>query len=149
MSKTPKSGEFLKKGSFIISGTKNFLQKPYLKIAIGVSLVSASENLSTNIDELDGELANDAENEANNEEVQYFPQIISAPASAISNTTNNYVIISPTKNGQKTSNLAKKILAKFISNALEEEKKWVRLASLDDIIRVIPAGTAEISQKKS
>ena len=54
-----------------------------------------------------------------------------------------------TKNGQKTSNLAKKILVKFISNAPEEEKKWVRLASLDDIIRVIPAGTAEISLKKS
>jgi len=41
VSKTPKSGEFLKKGSFIISGTKNFLQKPYLKIAIGVSTESS------------------------------------------------------------------------------------------------------------
>ena len=90
-----------------------------------------------------------SDKELNNEELQYYPQIIAAPATPISNQTNNYVVLRPTKTGQKTSNLAKKILAQFISNAAKEEKKWVRLASLDDIIRVIPAGTAEISQKKT
>jgi predicted ribosome quality control (RQC) complex YloA/Tae2 family protein len=38
VSKTPPSGEFLKKGSFIIRGTKNFIRGVPLQIAIGVKI---------------------------------------------------------------------------------------------------------------
>lgn len=38
VSKTPPSGQFLKKGSFMISGSKNFVRGVSLRIAIGVKL---------------------------------------------------------------------------------------------------------------
>jgi predicted ribosome quality control (RQC) complex YloA/Tae2 family protein len=38
VSKTPPSGQFLKKGSFMISGTKNFVRGVSLRVAVGVKI---------------------------------------------------------------------------------------------------------------
>lgn len=38
VSKTPKSGEYVPKGSFIITGKKNHISRPYMELAIGLLL---------------------------------------------------------------------------------------------------------------
>jgi hypothetical protein len=38
VSKTPPSGQFLKKGSFMISGSKNFVRGVPLRVAIGIKI---------------------------------------------------------------------------------------------------------------
>ncbi len=43
VSKTPKAGEYVAKGSFIISGKKNHISKPYMELAIGVLLEDISD----------------------------------------------------------------------------------------------------------
>jgi predicted ribosome quality control (RQC) complex YloA/Tae2 family protein len=45
VSKTPPSGEFLKKGSFIIRGTKNFIRGVPLQVAIGVKIGEEETNI--------------------------------------------------------------------------------------------------------
>ncbi|UYP46443.1 hypothetical protein NEF87_002728 [Candidatus Lokiarchaeum ossiferum] len=143
ISKSPKSGEYLKKGSFIVNGTKNFLTKPFLEIGIGVKLISANDQ---NEEEADSTNENSSLNEEG-EEKQFYPMVLAGPISALKLQTNNFVRIKPSKSGLKTSKLAKKILGKFIFKARPSEKKWVRLTSIDDLIRIIPTGSAEIAQK--
>ncbi|WP_371801983.1 ribosome rescue protein RqcH [Candidatus Lokiarchaeum ossiferum] len=143
ISKSPKSGEYLKKGSFIVNGTKNFLTKPFLEIGIGVKLISANDQ---NEEEADSTNENSSINEEG-EEKQFYPMVLAGPISALKLQTNNFVRIKPSKSGLKTSKLAKKILGKFIFKARPSEKKWVRLTSIDDLIRIIPTGSAEIAQK--
>ncbi len=158
VSKSPKSGEYLKKGSFVINGKKNYLTKPYLEIALGIKLIPVNvDNEDNQESEKSQEYEDSIEKVTINEkkemeddfkeEIQYYPMVLSAPASAIIKQTRNFVRLKPSKSGVKSSQLAKKILKNFISNSSEEEKKWVRLTSLDDIIRIIPSGMADIAKK--
>ncbi|MHA1512405.1 MAG: hypothetical protein ACTSRX_11890, partial [Promethearchaeota archaeon] len=78
------------------------------------------------------------------EEIQYFPKVFSSPLSAMKNQTSNYVRLKPSKQKSKTSALAKKILEIFIKKANDQEKRWIRLISVNDIIRLIPSGNGEI-----
>jgi len=149
VSKTPKSGEFLKKGSFVITGKKNFLSKPYLEISIGVKLIPVNLNedeinaLNTDNDELKKSLVL----KEDGEEIQYFPKVFSSPLSSMKNQSSNYVRLKPSKQSVKTSALAKKILEIFINNSNDQDKRWIRLISVNDIIRLIPSGNGEIVRK--
>ena len=212
VSKTPKAGEYLTKGSFYITGKKNLISHPFLEVAIGVLLEpvgeydhlheeeeNESENVTTEKLETEevsihkNDIGNDQEsfiietsnNEDNEEEllkntlenteeekiiieesstdgvelkehndnisedanIQYYPKIISGPISAIKKQTSNLIIIKPTKSRTSTSDLAKKIMKRLESQAKEEEKKWVKLISVNDVIRVIPPGDSEIVLK--
>ncbi|MHA1766501.1 MAG: ribosome rescue protein RqcH [Promethearchaeota archaeon] len=149
VSKTPKSGEFLKKGSFVINGKKNFLTKPFLKISIGVKLIPVNLNKDENNNQ---EFPEKKEEELklskeDGEEIQYFPKVFSSPLSAMKIQTSNYVSLRPSKQKIKTSALAKKILETLIKNAEEQFKRWIRLISVNDIIRLIPSGSGEIIKK--
>jgi len=150
VSKTPKSGEYLKKGSFVITGKKNFIQKPFIELAIGINLIPIALNkkeLSNNgSDESKYEL-NDKSNENLQEDPsdkQYFPQVISGPESALKKRNIVYVKIRPNKGGKKVSDLAKEILKKLIDLSDEKVKPWIRLTSLNDLIRTIPPGNADL-----
>lgn len=147
VSKTPKSGEFLKKGSFVINGKKNFLTKPYLEISIGVKLISVNfnEDVRKASDINNDELEKSQESKDEGEEIQYFPKVFSAPLSAMKNQSSNYVRLKPSKQKVKTSALAKKILNIFIEKSNDQDKKWIRLISVNDIIRLIPSGSGEIT----
>jgi predicted ribosome quality control (RQC) complex YloA/Tae2 family protein len=194
VSKSPKSGEYLPKGSFYVTGKKNMLPKPYLELAIGVELVSVSsptqdsieQPLNNGTDEIceesDQEMVDANENDASDDiptddldditeelptqdsscprsdssddhtyesgEVElFYPKIISGPVSAIKRRIQNYVILKPTKNHISTSDLAKKILKRLIQQAKENEQGWVKLISINDLIRVIPSGDSEIISK--
>ena len=146
VSKTPKSGEFLKQGSFVITGKKNFLSKAYLEISIGVKLIPVNlnedgiETPDLNIDVFKKSQGT----KENGEEKQYFPKVFSSPLSAMKNQTSNYVRLKPSKQKVKTSSLAKKIIEIFIKKSNDQEKRWIRLISVNDIIRLIPSGSGEI-----
>ncbi len=149
VSKTPKSGEYLNKGSFILTGKKTFLTKPYLELAVGVQLISVSlgqDQIPEGESLPDSDPEAGEEKEENLEETQYFPKIITAPPSAMKKVTQNFVIIKPSKKKMSTSELAKKILRRLQAQAKEDEQKWVALASINDMIRVIPPGNGEIAR---
>lgn len=152
VSKTPQSGEYLNKGSFVINGTKNFLPKPNLKIAIGVQLIPIGSQIGNNIDKEENDINKNLldwnqfaqEQNEDGELLQYFPKIIAAPIEAIQKETKNYVIIKPSNNGLKTSSLAKEILHRFQKQSNKAASRWIKLVPLDNIIRMIPPGNSII-----
>ena len=129
VSKSPPTGEFLPKGSFMISGKKNFVKNAKTELAIGLELVKLESSSYENI--------------------QYFyPKVIIGPKNAIEIHTNEKVIIiKPSKTGQTSGKLAKDIKQYFIANAENEKKKYIKLLSLDDIIINLPTGQSVITSK--
>ncbi len=126
VSKSPPSGEFLQKGSFIISGKKNFIKNAKTVLTIGVLIVEV---------------------EAESEETRkiFYPKLISGPNSAIKKQTENYITIIPSKsNGFTKGKLAKEILSHFIRKADENSKIWIKLLSLDEILLYLPSGISTI-----
>ncbi len=149
VSKSPKSGEFLKKGSFVISGKKKFLTKPYLEISIGVKLIPVNLNEDgIKIKDInEEEIETPKKSKEEDEDIQYFPKVFSSPLQTMKNQSSNYVRLKPTKQKSKTSALAKKIIEIFINKANDQDKRWIRLISVNDIIRLIPSGSGEIIRK--
>jgi len=125
VSKTPPSGEFLPKGSFIISGKKNFIQKVKLILAIGIIFEKIKDDL-------------------NPELIHFYPKIISGPESSIKKQTEIYKLLIPEKGGKSSGSIAKKLKNLFLKKVDNDLKKWVNILSLDDIILLIPAGNSEI-----
>lgn len=126
ISKNPPSGEYLPKGSFMISGKKNFIKKAKTELAMGLDLI-----------ELEGI--------DNKKTKNFYPKIICGPIDAIKNQTNLIVVIIPSKTGLSKGKLAKEIKSLFLKVSDKELKKWVKLLSLDEIILYLPTGTSKIT----
>jgi len=127
VSKTPPSGEFLPKGSFIINGRKNFIRN--VKLELGVAL--KFEELEESFDDQKNIL---------------YPKILCGPVSAIKSQSSNQnlIIIKPSKTGLTKGKLAKKILAHFIDKVDESLKKWVKLLPIDNLLLRLPSGNSII-----
>ncbi|MFX1346583.1 MAG: ribosome rescue protein RqcH [Promethearchaeota archaeon] len=126
VSKSPPSGEYLQKGSFIISGKKNFIKNVKTELTIGLKLIELSDR-------------------TNEERQIFFPKIISGPEIAIKNQTNHFISIIPSKSSSLTTGkLAKEIKAFYLGNVDRELKKWVELLSIDDILLFLPSGSSMI-----
>jgi len=125
VSKSPPSGEFLPKGSFMIEGKKNFFKNAKTELAIGLIYIEMDSN---NI----------------NYNIIYYPKIISGPLTAVKVQTNNYLVISPSRSGFSKGILAKKIKKYFIEKSDKELRKWINILSLDDIILMLPNGISKI-----
>ena len=127
VSKSPPTGEFLPKGSFMITGKKNFIRNSKTKLAVGLELVkleSSSEEIST----------------------YFYPKIICGSEEAIQmHTDGKYVKIKPSKSGLSSGKLAKEIKQFFIDSAENEMKRYIKLLSLDDIIIHLPPGQSIIT----
>ena len=122
ISKSPPSGEFLSKGSFIISGKKNFIKNVKTELAIGLIFV-----------ELDTKTKEDRK--------VFYPKLMIGPNSAIQTLTNISVKVAPSKStGLTKGKLAKEIKSYFIKNVNEELRIWVKLLSLDVILLYLPSG---------
>jgi len=128
VSKSPPTGEFLPKGSFMVSGKKNFIKNAKTELALGLELV---------------EISSDSEGKT---EI-YYPKILSGPVDAIKSQTSNFVIILPSKSGLTKGKMAKIIKDYFIKNSDREMKKWIKLLSLDEIILYLPTGTSLLKKK--
>ncbi|MFX1601319.1 MAG: ribosome rescue protein RqcH [Promethearchaeota archaeon] len=126
ISKTPPSGEFLQKGSFIISGKKNFIKNVKTELTIGLKLV-------------------ELETKSQNYQRIFYPKIICGPDSAIKKQIKNTIIIIPSKsNGFTKGKLAKEIKSYFLRNIGKESKIWIKLLSIDEILLYLPSGISLI-----
>lgn len=129
ISKSPPSGEFLQRGSFIISGKKNFIKNVKTELTIGLLIVTV-----------------ETESEETNK--IYYPKIISGPKSAIKTKTENCLTIIPSKSsGFTKGKLAKEIISHFIRNTDKESRIWIKLLSLDEILLYLPSGISIIKIK--
>jgi len=129
ISRSPPSGEFLPKGSFIISGKKNFIKNAKTELVIGLELVKIDRRAQENKE-------------------YFYPKILSGPKTAIiTHRDEKYLIIKPSKTGLSSGKLAKKIKQYFIDNADNDKKKYVKLLSLDEIIINLPTGQSKISSE--
>jgi hypothetical protein len=126
LSKTPPSGEYLQKGSFIISGKKNLIKNVKTEITIGLLFV-----------ELNGR--------SSNERYILYPKIIGGPEVAIKKQTNVSVTLIPSKSSNLTAGrIAKEIKSFYLKNVEKDQKKWVEILSIDDIILFLPSGSSMV-----
>ncbi len=128
ITRSPPTGEYLQKGSFIISGKKNFIKNVKTEITIGLVFVEL-------------EMSSDSQNKG------YFPKVISGPETAIKKYTNKTITIIPTKSKSFTKGkLAKEIKSTFMKDVEKELKKWVELLSIDEILLFLPNGLSMIKK---
>ncbi|MBY9010879.1 MAG: NFACT family protein [Candidatus Lokiarchaeota archaeon] len=126
VSKTPPSGEYLPKGSFMISGKKNIIKDAKTELALALEFL-------------------EIKNESDLESQLFYPQILCGPTNAFKNLT-NLVIVNPSKSGDTKGKLAKEIKSIFLNKLETEKKKWAKILPLDDIILVLPTGTSKIKK---
>ena len=128
ITRSPPSGEYLQKGSFIISGKKNFIKNVKTELTIGLIFVELKMG-------------------ANNQSPGYFPKIICGPETAIKKQANKNITIIPTKSKSLTKGkLAKELKSNFLREIDKELKKWVELLSIDEILLFLPNGLSMIKQ---
>ncbi|MFW9825330.1 MAG: ribosome rescue protein RqcH [Candidatus Thorarchaeota archaeon] len=128
ITRTPPSGEYLPKGSFIISGKKNVLKNIKTEISIGLILVELNMGVNNNIR-------------------GYFPKIICGPETSVKNYTNIIITIVPTKSKNLTKGkLAKQLKSLFTRMVDISLKKWVELLSIDEILLYLPNGLSQIKE---
>ncbi|MHA1689207.1 MAG: ribosome rescue protein RqcH [Promethearchaeota archaeon] len=127
VSKSPPSGEYLPKGSFMISGKKNILKNVPTKLAISVWLIESENN------SLDEKI--------------FHPKVVSGPISAIINRYDNHVLLRPSRTKLSKGKLAEKVKNLLVHQSDNSMKKWVKLLSIDEIILYLPPGFSEIEQK--
>ncbi|MFX1321206.1 MAG: ribosome rescue protein RqcH [Promethearchaeota archaeon] len=129
ISKSPPSGEFLAKGSFIISGKKKFIKNAKTELAIGLNIIEISSN-------------------AEDENEIFYPKLICGPLSAIQIQTNYFALIIPSKSGGLTKGkLAQKLKTYFINQVDIKLKKWIKLLNVDDILLLLPSGLSIIKSR--
>jgi len=127
ISKTPPSGEYLPKGSFMISGKKNVIKDAKTELALRLKLIEIKDGANPNIKIL-------------------YPQAVCEPTSTIRNKTSNSILIKPSKSGLTKGKLAKELKSIFLNKSEVDNKKWVKTLSLDDIILILPPGTSKITK---
>ncbi len=125
ISKTPPTGEYLPKGSFMILGKKNVIKGAKTEIALRLSFL-------------------EIKNESVSDLKLFYPQVLYEPLNAINNKEGNLIIIKPSKSGKTKGQIAKEIKTYFLNNSEAEMKKWVKILPIDDIIIVLPTGTSKI-----
>lgn len=123
ISKTPPSGEFLPKGSFMISGKKNIIKDAKTELAIKLEFVELKQD-------------------STDESIILYPMLKYGPPKAIKTQNRDYITLKPSKSGESKGKMAKKIKDFFYKSYEEELKKWINLLSLDEIIMIIPSGKA-------
>ncbi|MFX1503721.1 MAG: NFACT RNA binding domain-containing protein, partial [Promethearchaeota archaeon] len=129
ISRSPPSGESLPKGSFMISGKKNFIKNAKTELAIGLKIIELKEDFTSN-------------------RKKYYPKVISGPKNAIIKQTENIITIIPSKSGGFTKGqLAKEIKSYFIRNIDGYLKIWVKLLSIDEILLYLPSGNSEFKSE--
>ena len=129
VSKSPPSGEYLPKGSFVISDKKNFIRNVKTELAIGLDLVEIEINSSENLK-------------------SYYPKILIGPKNVIKAYKNkDIIIIRPSKSGLTKGALAKQIKQYYLKKFDKSLKKWIKILSLDEIILSLPPGSSVIQSK--
>src|SRR6267143_334222 len=109
------SGQFIAKGSFIVEGTRRFVQVTTLQLSVGLYQKGDSYSL------------------------------MCGPSEAIKKNCIYYVTIEPS--GLEMVEAAKKIKIEF--QKFKEKEEIVKAISIDDFIRVLPAGDSHIVESNT
>ncbi|MHA1349911.1 MAG: NFACT RNA binding domain-containing protein, partial [Promethearchaeota archaeon] len=126
ISKTPPTGEYLPKGSFMILGKKNIIKGAKTEIALRLDFL-----------EIKNEIASDSK--------LFYPRVLYEPLNTSNNIEGNLIIVKPSKSGKTKGQLAKEIKTYFLSNSEAGMKKWVKILPIDDVILVLPTGKSKIN----
>ncbi|MFX0010912.1 MAG: ribosome rescue protein RqcH, partial [Candidatus Hermodarchaeota archaeon] len=124
ISKTPPSGEYLPKGSFMISGKKNFIRDAKTELIIKLEF---------------DEIKQDSD-------IVFYPRLIYGPSRALQKLKNPKLLLKPSKSGESKGKVAKKIKDYFYKSFDDRFKKWIELLSLDELIFIIPSGKTILSE---
>lgn len=125
VSKSPPSGEYLPKGSFIISGKKKFIKHAKTELAISLEFI-------------------EMETDSDPHTKGFYPKILSGPKNAIMGQSKNFIVIKPSKTGLSKGKLAKMIKNYFLKNSDKDMKKWINLLSINEIELNLPTGSSVI-----
>lgn len=125
ISKTPPTGEYLPKGSFMILGKKNIIKAAKTEIALRLDFL-------------------EIKNESMSDSKLFYPQVLYEPLNTTNNKEGNLIIVKPSKSGKTKGQIAKEIKTYFLKNSEAEMKKWVKILPIDDIIIILPTGTSKI-----
>ena len=105
VNKSPPSGQYLKKGAFMIHGSKNFVRRVPLRVAIGVEIKEEQ------------------------------PTVIGGPIEAVSKQTNNFVEIVPGKHtSSELAKQIRRLLAKKAAKTLEKQVLEIPLEEIQKFI---------------
>ena len=116
VSKTPPSGESLPRGSFMISGERQWFRDTELKLSVGVSV--------------------DQENN--------IARVLYGPVMPIRKTTNYFITIKP--GFKKSTELARIIKNKILIKAKPEDKFLIEKLPLEEFQKTIPSGMGEVAE---
>ncbi|MBY9003009.1 MAG: DUF814 domain-containing protein [Candidatus Lokiarchaeota archaeon] len=125
VSKTPPTGEYLPKGSFMISGKKNVIKNAKTELGMGLEIEESKTDT------------------VGDERVIFF-KILCGPLSAIKTQASHIIKIKPSIDGLTKGKLAKEIKSRFINQNDDQFKKWIKLLKEDDIILSLPSGKSII-----
>ena len=125
VSKSPPSGEYLPKGSFMIMGKKNFIRDAKTELAIGIYFEEFKDDLEP-------------------DKTIFLPRVLCGPPTAIRSQTPLIIIITPTKNGLTKGKLAKEIINKFHEKLDASKRKWLKFLDMDELLLYLPSGTSII-----
>lgn len=119
VSKSPPSGQYLEKGSFVIQGQKNYIRRVPLQVAIGIKI----------------------END--------YPMVVGGPLEAITKQTNIYVkIISGNQTSGKLAKQIKNLLTKKVPQNMRRRILEIPLEEIQRFIP-LGKGTITSSENKS
>ncbi|MFI5419631.1 MAG: NFACT RNA binding domain-containing protein [Nitrososphaerales archaeon] len=137
VSKSPPSGEYLARGSFFIEGKKNFIRHVKVELSVGITL---SSKLPT-LEERDI-------SEGNSDEIaSSAPIVVCGPDKSLSTTTISRIKIAPGK--EKGTEFARKVKQQLVNRVKDESlKEESKKLSIDEIIRVLPAGAYKVVAEK-
>jgi len=116
VSKTPPSGEYLPKGSFMIRGEREWYRDMELKLSVGVKI--------------------DREERAAN--------VLAGPVMAIRKNSDYFVTIKP--GFKKSMELARSIKSKILIKARPEDKHLIEEIPLDEFQVAIPSGMGDVME---
>ena len=120
VSKTPETGEYLTKGSFIIRGHKNFIQVHKMEMGFGILFkVSGSDNFKSNI--------------TSTEQIEYAIPVLSTYSSILDYKFKVKII----HGNQKIKKILPDVISYFIKKSNLYEKDAIKKISNDSIQKVL------------
>ena len=130
VSKTPESGEYLTKGSFVIRGHKNFIPVHKMELGLGILFkVSGSDNFKSSL--------------TNTDQIEYAIPVVST-YSAILDYKYKVKII---PGNQKIKKILPDVIGSFIKKSNSYEKEAIKKISNDSIQKVLVTGVKIIIGK--
>ncbi|MFW9950370.1 MAG: ribosome rescue protein RqcH [Candidatus Thorarchaeota archaeon] len=124
ISKTPPSGEFLPKGSFMITGKKNFINNVKTELIIKIEFDEVKQDYNEIL----------------------LPRVVYGPSDTLRSQKSPKILLKPSKSGESKGKIAKKIKDYFYRSLGVEFRKWIDLLTLEEIISILPTGKAIINE---